>query len=77
MPTVLRFGPYRLHFYSRETNEPPHIHIARDDLEAKFWLEPVSLARNYGFAANEINKLAEMVNHHHRKLIESWKEFHG
>jgi len=36
MPTVLRIGPYRFHFYSREGGEPPHIHVTREDMEAKF-----------------------------------------
>ncbi|MCI0750676.1 MAG: DUF4160 domain-containing protein [Flammeovirgaceae bacterium] len=27
MPTVLRIGPFRFHFYSDERNEPPHIHV--------------------------------------------------
>ena len=49
MPTVLRRGPYRFYFYSHEPNEPMHVHIDRDDLSAKFWLEPVDLARNFGF----------------------------
>ena len=35
MPTVLRIGPYRFYFYSHEPNEPPHIHVDRDDLSAK------------------------------------------
>jgi len=61
MPTILRIGPYRFHFYSREPNEPPHIHVERDDLEAKFWLDPVSLAKNYGFSAQDLNELARMV----------------
>ena len=51
MPTVLRAGPYRFYFYSHEANEPPHIHIDRDELSAKFWLEPVGLARNYWILA--------------------------
>jgi hypothetical protein len=42
MPTVMRIGPYRFHFYSRENNEPPHIHVTREEMEAKFWLRPVS-----------------------------------
>jgi hypothetical protein len=49
MPTVLRSGPYRFYFYSHEPNEPPHIHVDRDDLSAKFWLSPVQLAGNFGF----------------------------
>ncbi len=35
MPTILRTGPYRLYFYSHEPNEPPHIHVDRDDQSAK------------------------------------------
>lgn len=77
MPTILRIGPYRFHFYSREPNEPPHIHIERDDLECKFWLEPVSLAKNYGFPSNELNKLAQLVEKHKSEFQEVWEQFHG
>jgi hypothetical protein len=49
MPTVLRTGPYRFFFYSHEPGEPPHVHVDRDNQSAKFWLEPVELARNLGF----------------------------
>lgn len=50
MPTVLISGPYRFYFYSHESTEPPHIHVDRDDLSAKFWLENITLARNSGFS---------------------------
>ena len=46
MPTVLRIGPFRFHFYSDEYNEPPHIHVATADGECKFWHDPVKLASN-------------------------------
>jgi hypothetical protein len=46
MPTVLRIGSYRFHFYSDEYNEPPHIHVEATDGECKFWLNPVKLAGN-------------------------------
>ena len=42
MPTVLRIGAYLFYFYSHEPNEPPHIHIDRDNLSTKFWLEPIA-----------------------------------
>lgn len=45
MPTVLRSGPYRVFFHSDEGHEPPHVHVVRDDRIAKFWLDPVKLAR--------------------------------
>ena len=57
MPNVLRTGPYRLYFYSHEPHEPPHVHVDRDDLSAKFWLQPVALARNFGFSPKESRRL--------------------
>ncbi|MFZ0802648.1 MAG: DUF4160 domain-containing protein [Terriglobales bacterium] len=39
--------PLSFLFYSHEPNEPPHIHIDRGDLSAKFWLDPVQLERNF------------------------------
>ncbi len=40
MPTVLRDAGYRFYFYSRENDEPPHIHVEHGDKLAKFWLDP-------------------------------------
>ena len=77
MPTVLRVGPYRFHFYSRENGEPPHIHVARDDLEAKFWLQPVSLAANFGFNQAELNQILRHVEEHCQMLLAAYVGTHG
>ena len=77
MPTVLRIGPYRFHFYSREPNEPPHIHIERDDSEAKFWLRPVSLAANIGFSAAELRDIQRLVEEHCQTLLDAYIHVHG
>jgi Domain of unknown function (DUF4160) len=77
MPTVLRSGPYRFYFYSHEPNEPPHIHVDREDLSAKFWLDPVQLERNFGFRAHELRTLQSMVIGHREGLLEAWNEFFG
>ena len=50
MLTVLRDGPYRFFFYSGDRDEPPHVHVERDDCEAKFWLDPVRLERSRRFS---------------------------
>jgi hypothetical protein len=42
-------GPYRFFFYSFDCQEPPHVHVRRERLTCKFWLDPVSLAGNDGF----------------------------
>jgi hypothetical protein len=47
-------GPYRVNFHSHEPSEPPHVHVDRDDESAKFWLDPVALARNHGFGPVEL-----------------------
>ena len=77
MPTVMRIGPYRFHFYSREGNEPPHVHVERDDLEAKFWLRPVSLATNRGFAQAELARIERLVNEHCQTLLAAYIQHHG
>lgn len=75
MPTVLRSSPYRFYFYSHEPDEPPHVHIDRDDSSAKFWLQPVSLARNRGFSARELRQLQGLVEQHQAELMEAWNEY--
>lgn len=77
MPTVLRIGPYRFYFYSHEPNEPPHIHIDRDDKSAKFWVNPVSLARNLGFKANELRQIEHIVAENEPVILEKWNEYFG
>jgi hypothetical protein len=77
MPTVLRSGPYRFYFYSHEPNEPPHVHVDRDNLSAKFWLEPVSLGRNLGFGASELRRVQSLVVKHQAQLLEAWHGYFG
>ena len=64
MPTVLRSGPYRFFFYAGDRDEPPHIHIERDDDKAKFWLDPVRLQNSGGFSRTEINRIQKLVEEH-------------
>ena len=72
MPTILGIGPYKFYFYNHEPNEPPHIHVDRDNLSAKFWLQTVQLARNIGFGPRELNKLAALVQENQKELLEKW-----
>jgi hypothetical protein len=74
MPTVLRSGPYRFYFYS---HEPPHIHLDRDDLSAKFWLDPVQLTGNFGFRAHALREIQSIVTDSRQRFLEAWNEFFG
>ena len=77
MPTVLEDGPYSFVFFSSDQGEPPHIHVKRDRQIAKFWLEPISLAKNRGFPEHETNRIARLVVKYHATFLEAWNDYFG
>jgi len=77
MPNALREGPYRFYFYSFDCNEPMHVHVRRDDNEAKFWLEPIEAAFNSGFAGHELRDIEEIIVENYSQLTEVWYEHCG
>jgi len=77
MPTILRIKGYRFFFFSGEGQEPPHIHVESAERYAKFWLNPVSLARSWGFRSHEIKELRGFVEDHKEKFEEEWNEHFG
>ncbi len=76
MPTVLRIGSFRFHFYSDEGTEPPHIHVRCPDRECKFWLEPVALARNRGVSPHNLREIERLVFEHRQILMDKYHEYH-
>ncbi len=64
MPTVLRDGPYIFVFFSSDKGEPPHIHVKDERRIAKFWLSPVTLAKNRGFAGHELTQIVRLIAKH-------------
>lgn len=77
MPTVLRAQGFRLYFWSREPNEPPHVHVDRGGASAKVWLEPVALAGNVGYPARELGAILRLVREHQPELLGAWHDFFG
>jgi hypothetical protein len=75
MPTVLRIGPYRFFFYAGDREEPPHIHVEREDFQAKFWLAPVRFQTNRGFKSWEVKRIENLVEENQESLMESWEGF--
>lgn len=77
MPTVLRIGPFRFFFYSNENDEPPHIHIQAAERTAKYWLEPLELAYNYGFSSRELKQIEQHIRDNMTYILDIWREFFG
>ena len=64
-------------FYSNNGVEPPHVHVQRERLLAKFWLDPVVLSSNSGFRAHELRDLEALVIQNRSSWLEAWDEFFG
>lgn len=75
MPTILKYRSYRFYFYSHENNEPPHIHIDKDDSCAKFWILPITLSSNYGFTKKELREIEKVISINQEFMLEKWREF--
>ena len=76
MPTVLRAGALRFHFYSDERAEQPHIHIRTPEGECKFWLDPVRLASGGGLRPHLLRSLKPLVFQNQPRLLAAFHEFH-
>lgn len=73
MPTILRIGPYRFFFFSEESGEPVHVHVIREQTEAKFWVSPtVEVAVNEGFAQHELRKILRLVVANKELIEHEW-----
>lgn len=77
MPTILKIRSYRFFFVSLDRGEPPHVHVRRENMVAKFWLEPVALERAGGLSRVELSEIARLVQVNRAVLLKSWYEFFG
>jgi hypothetical protein len=77
MPVVFRHDGYRFFFYSNEGDprEPVHIHVEKDDADAKFWVfSDVAIAYNRGFSARAIRQLQDVVEIRRDEIVEAWND---
>ncbi|MEI6127267.1 MAG: DUF4160 domain-containing protein [Pseudomonadota bacterium] len=74
-PTVFLKSGYRFFFYANERNEPPHIHVQYHNVVSKFWLNPVSLAKNQGMSSVELSRAFSLVEQNEKTIMERWHGF--
>ena len=78
MPVIFRYRGFKFFFYSNEgtPREPAHIHVEKDDVEAKFWLIPeVRVAYNDGYDARTLREVLEIVEASKDRIERAWNEF--
>jgi hypothetical protein len=78
MPRILFINGFRFFFFSNEQNEPPHIHIAKGEGYAKYWIEPdVALAENIRFNNHDLSEIRKIILENLEELKEAWHGFFG
>lgn len=78
MPTIKQISDgLRFFFFSFDCNEPMHVHVSRENLICKFWIEPILLERNHGFSAKELNKIRKIIQSNTDIIKEAWYEHCG
>lgn len=70
-------GPYRFYFYSFDCSEPQHVHVRRERMTCKFWLDTLELASNSGFSARELGKIRRLINENIDSIKDAWDEHCG
>ena len=74
MPRINIPGPYHIYFVSFDCHEPPHVHVARENMEAKFWLTPIRIAYHHRFKRKELNRIGQLLTAHQKDILEAWHE---
>ena len=75
MPTVFYFKGYRFYFFSKENDEPIHIHVEKAGASAKFWLDPeVSEEYAYGFSGKQRKEIKQIIIVNLDTLKKAWHE---
>lgn len=76
-PVFLREKGYSFKIFSNEEKRI-HIHVIKDNKEAKFWIEPkVELAKNYGFSDKELKSLLNTIESHANLFKTKYREHIG
>ncbi len=74
MPTILRQDGFRFYFFSNENQEPPHVHIDKNNCTMKIWLHDNTIACTIGYNTKEINKLIKITSKNNLLLERAWHE---
>ncbi|MCG8375250.1 MAG: DUF4160 domain-containing protein [Chlorobiales bacterium] len=78
MPTIKQLSNgFRFFFFSFDCNEPIHAHLSSGKKICKFWIEPVSLAKNNGFSSKELNTVYKQIQANNSLIKECWYEHCG
>lgn len=73
MPVILRVKGYRCWFYEADLSEPVHVHVGKGGKEAKFWMNPISIARAGRFRENELREIQRILSEFRGNILAAWQ----
>lgn len=74
MPIILRVKGYRIRFYEADLDEPIHVHIEKENKTAKYWLSPITVARQGRFRPHELAEIERILGEHRDKILRVWQQ---
>ncbi len=74
MPIILRVKGYRFWFYEADLDEPAHVHVGKGGQEAKYWLNPVKMARTGRFRPVDLREIERIIDDNRDFLLNAWQE---
>ncbi len=77
MPVVLRVKGYKFWFYMADISEPPHVHVGKGGDEAKFWLQPLKVARAGRLRPVDLREIERIIEDNLEFLLKAWEEEKG
>jgi Domain of unknown function (DUF4160) len=67
--------PWRVSFSSFDLRERRHVHVFRERMECKVWIEHgIEVAWNRGFSESEINGILRMIETHLKLINETYEQ---
>ena len=74
MPVILRLRGYKFWFYESDLDEPPHVHVGKSGIEAKFWLNPIKIAWAGRFRQVDLRDIERIIGENQAFLMDAWEK---
>jgi hypothetical protein len=74
-PTIVYEGGYRIVIFPND-HPPAHVHIIKDDLDAKVQLDPIEFIEEPDFNPRQMKRILKLVREHQQELLDKWDEIH-
>ncbi|MCX6048714.1 MAG: DUF4160 domain-containing protein [Chloroflexi bacterium] len=73
MPVIFREKGYEFSFVMFDLNEPMHIHVRSGSKQAKYWVDPLSIAWKRGYRPQELNEIERLICDNEDLIREIWQ----